>query len=397
MTPDQLRNEIPLLSQVVYLDSASVCPPPKEVLAAVDDYYKSVPLNYGVGNFRASREASRRVDWARSTLADFIGAADSSEVVFTKNTTEALNTVCEGLDLMDGDEVILTSLEHQSNLLPWFRLAAERGVKVRIAHPDSSGRVTAAAIEQHLSDNTRLVAVTHVSNVLGTIQPVEEIAALLRPRDVIFLVDAAQSAGRLPVDVSRVDCDFMAFCGRKSLMGPQGTGFLWGRAERLEKLRPLTLGSRAANAVSAGTWQLNPYPYRFEAGVLNTGGVIGLGAAVSLLGRIGMGRVQTHLAQLAERMIDGLQSIDGVAVYGVAGRAYQAGIVSWCLDGVPAHQVAASLDDIGGVAVASGEQGSRLAMDHLGVREVVRSSVYYFNTLQDIDHLLLAVKQLTDP
>lgn len=360
----------------------------------MNEYYEASPWNYGVGSFQSSLRSSRQVDEARARIARFIGASDAREVAFTKNATEALNLVCDGLALTSGDQVVTTALEHQSNLIPWFRLATERGVDLRIVTPDPAGRITAESVEQELTDRTALVSITHVSNVIGAEQPVSDIARLLRSRNIPLLVDAAQSAGRIPVNVSEIGCDFMAFCGRKALFGPQGTGFLWARPERLAQLRPVEVGSRAGRTVGFQEWESFPPPYRFEAGVLNTSGVIGLGAAVALLEEIGLDRIRAHVSRLTARMLEGLEGIDGVTVYGLGSVPHQTGIVAWSLEGVGSDEVARLLDEDARIAVASGDLGSRLALDHLGVNELLRTSVHYFNLTQDVDVLVESVERL---
>ncbi len=394
MKPSQLRSEISVLDAVAYLDPASVCPPPRQVLHAVEAYHRDCPFNYGVGVFARSVDAARRVDEARASVAALVGAEDAREIAFTKNTTEAINVVAAGVELAAGDEILLTSLEHQSNILPWLRRAEKSGARVHYVEPDANGLVQPAAVEARLSKRTRLVAITHVSNVIGTIQPVAEIAQRVKRAGAKVLVDAAQSGGRVPIDVRAIGCDFMVFCGRKSLMGPQGTGFLWGRLAELDQLCPLNIGSRSADLVDTHQWKFAATPHRFEAGVLNTAGVIGLGAAAELLKQIGLDRILEYNRELTRRMVDGLAAIDGVTIHGPSGSEHQAGIISWSVEGQSAHDVARALDQGGAVAVASGAQGSALAMRYLGVREVVRSSVHYFNSEEDITALISGVERI---
>ncbi|MCL4765023.1 MAG: cysteine desulfurase [Hyphomicrobiaceae bacterium] len=394
MNPSQLRSEISVLGDIVYLDAASVCPSPQHVLRAVEAYNRDCPFNYGVGVFAKSMDAARRVDEARASIAGFVGAGDAREIVFTKNTTEAINVVAASVELTAGDEIILTSLEHQSNILPWLRRAEKSGARVQYVEPDANGLIRPAAVEACLSKRTRLVAITHVSNVIGIIQPVTDIAQMVKRASAKVFVDAAQSGGRVPIDVRAIGCDFMVFCGRKSLMGPQGTGFLWGRLEELDRLCPLNIGSRSADLIDSHQWKFTATPHRFEAGVLNTAGVIGLGAAAELLKRIGLDRILQHNRALTARMVEGLASIDGVTIHGPSGTEHQAGIISWSVEGRGAHDVARALDQGGAVAVASGPQGSALAMRHLGVREVVRSSVHYFSSEQDIAALIDGVERI---
>lgn len=390
----EVRREMPCLEGLVYLDSASVVPAPLPVLASMDTYLHRHPFNYGVGVWGRSVEAATRVDEARCIAAEAVGAASEAEIAFTKNTTEAINLVAQGLDWQPGDEILLTELEHQSNAIPWMRAAQLHGAIVRFVPADADGMVDPAAVGRALTPATRLVACTHVSNVFGTIQPVEEICRLARAHGALAFVDAAQSAGRIPVRVDEIGCDFAAFCGRKSLMGPQGTGFLWGRLPLLEGLEPLQVGSRAANLLDAGRFRLTRPPHKFEAGLLNTAGVIGLGRAIQYVAEIGYPAILAHIRELTAQMIAALRDIPGVVFHGSGRLDRQAGIVMWSVEGREADQVARELDRIGGVAVASGAQGSLLAIRPKGVTAILRSSVHYFNTPEDVEALGAALRQL---
>ena len=394
MNSSQLRDQISVLKDIVYLDAASVCPPPRQVLEAVEAYNRDCPFNYGVGQFAKSVDATKRVDEARNDIAKLVGTNDSREIVFTKNTTEAINIVAGGIELAEGDEIILSFLEHQSNILPWLRRAEECGAHVHYLEPDAQGLIRPAAVQSRITARTRIVGITHVSNVIGIIQPINEIARIVARSGAKFLVDAAQSGGRVPINVGEIGCDFMVFCGRKSLMGPQGTGFLWGRVEDLDGLRPLNIGSRGADIIDAHHWIAAATPHRFESGVLNTAGIIGLGAAAKLLDGIGIDSILQHNRSLIAQMADGLRSISGVRLHGPSGREHQAGIISWSIEGLGVHDVAHVLDERAAIAVASGAQGSTLAMHQLGVREVVRTSVHYFNSEQDVDALIQNVARV---
>ncbi|HHY94128.1 MAG TPA: cysteine desulfurase [Firmicutes bacterium] len=390
----EVRTDMPFLKDLVYLDSASVVPCPSPVLKAMDDYLYEHPFNYGVGVFTRSVRAAERVDEARRIIAKAIGARSEKEVVFTKNTTEAINTVAHGLAWRPGDEIVLTTLEHQSNVIPWMMAAREHGARVKFVRADASGLVDPEDIRRAIGPSTRLVACTHVSNVFGTIQPVKEATRIARDKGVLSLVDAAQSAGRIPVRVDDIGCDFVTFCGRKALMGPQGTGFLWGRLELLRGLEPLTTGSRAANVKNEDTFELSEPPYKFEAGVLNTPGVIGLGKAVLYIEEIGYDDIIGHIRQLTQQMLNILHGVPGVVVHGSDALEYQAGIVSWNVSGMDPHDVARGLDRIANVAVASGAQGSLLGIRAHAVDSVVRTSVHYYNTPEDIETFGQALREL---
>jgi cysteine desulfurase/selenocysteine lyase len=385
---------MPFLKELVYLDSASVVPAPQPVLKAMEAYLSRCPFNYGVGVWRRSVEAAARVDEARRIVARAFGAASEKEIAFTKNTTEAINLVAQGLRWKPGDEILLTMLEHQSNVIPWMRAAQEHEGRVRFVPADADGMVDPGDVRRAMKSATRLVACTHVSNVFGTVQPVREIARIAHEHGALAFVDAAQSAGRIPVRVDEIGCDFAAFCGRKALMGPQGTGFLWGRLALLEELQPLTTGSRGANVVDAEHYKFTLPPHKFEAGVLNTSGVIGLGRAVQYVDEIGYDALRVHIGDLTGYMIESLRATAGVTFHGSARLDRQAGIVMWSVDGMDPDHVSKELDRIGNVATASGAQGSLLAIKPRGLTSIVRTSVHYCNTREDIDALAAALRKV---
>ncbi len=393
MTPAELREQIPFLADVAYLDNASVVPAPKCVLDAMSRYAAECPLNYGVGEFPAARRAAALVDEARAKMASFVNAEAPEEVIFTKNTTEAINTVASSGLWREGDEIIITSLEHQSNMMPWIRLADENGVKLRVAQAEPDGTVKPESVKALVTPRTRLINVTYVSNIYGTITPVDEIGEIAREAGALYMIDAAQAGGRLVMDVRKSGCDFMAICGRKSMMGPQGTGALYAKKELLEQMRPLTIGSRAGHVLDENTITLNKAPYKFEAGVLNTAGVIGLGVAAEMLAGIGLDKIFARNVETTQYMIDGLLSIPQVELYGGRDASKLAGVISWNVRGMDCAAVASKLGEHG-VAVASGAQGALLAIRPLGIKGVVRSSVHYFTEKRDVDALVEEVRKI---
>ena len=393
MTPAELREQIPFLANVAYLDSASVVPAPKCVLDAMSRYAAECPLNYGVGEFPAARRAAALVDEARAKMASFINAEVPEEIIFTKNTTEAINTVASSGLWREGDEIIITSLEHQSNMMPWIRLADENGVKLSVAQAEPDGTVKPESVKALVTPRTRLINVTYVSNIYGTITPVDEIGEIAREAGALYMIDAAQAGGRLVMDVRKSGCDFMSICGRKSMMGPQGTGALYAKKELLDQMRPLTIGSRAGHVLDENTITLNKAPYKFEAGVLNTAGVIGLGVAAEMLAGIGLDKIFARNAETTQYMMDGLLSIPQVELYGGRDASKLAGVISWNVRGMDCAAVASKLGEQG-VAVASGAQGALLAIRPLGIKGVVRSSVHYFTEKRDVDALVEGVRKI---
>jgi len=387
-----LRRNLPFLKGNVYLDSASVSPAPSFVLGKMDVYHRQFPFNYGVGVFRKAERCKAEVDRARSSIARLIGAKPE-EIVFTKNTTEAINLVASGLKFTPGDEIIVTELEHQSNLIPWFCLEKEKGVRVKVIEADQNGLIDLSKVVRSLNRRTRLVTMTHVSNVLGTVQRVEEMGRILRGSQALFMVDGAQSVGRIPVDVATIDCNFFAACGRKAMLGPQGTAFLFGKSDSLERLRPLMLGSRAANVTRTSEYKLEPIPFRFEAGLINTSGYIGLGTAAEYLEKLGLKTVEGRIRGLTSLLLKGLKRVEGIKIYGSPSIDRQVGIIAWNLEGYDSHEVARALDRMG-ILVASGAQGSPLMMKALGIKGVVRTSIHYYNTESDINRLIRSLRML---
>ena len=387
---------LPALRDLIYLDSASVCPPLPGTLQAMQDYYERYPFNYRVGVWSSSVELTELVDNIRKDIAEFIGASSENQVAFTKNTTEAINIVALGMRWRKGDEVVLTTVEHQSNIIPWMKAAEDFGVVVKFAKADSSGIVHPVSVERLISKRTKLVSITEVSNIYGSIQPVSAIQKIAEEHGVLLMTDAAQSAGRLRVDVAASDCTFSAFCGRKSLMGPQGTGFLYGKAEALEELSPLTVGSLAADVKSTKTFSYLDLPYRFEAGVINTAGIVGLGAAVRSLAEIGIGNIRQKVVSLTRYLVERLKEIRGIEIYGPTDPELQAGILSWNMRRLSPDEIVSRLWKSRRIAVASGDQGSPLAIQPLHITGVVRTSVHYFNSREDIDSLATVLKSIRD-
>lgn len=379
-----IKRDFPFLQKCHYFDSASVCPAPRQTVEAMSSYYYEHPLNYGVGEFRMAQEVIRKVDEARATVAAFVGAS-ANEIVFTKNTTEAINTVSRGWVWKEGDGILLTTLEHQSNIIPWLRAAKKFNLNVYYLTNGDDGQISPRDLEKLLNEHrVRMVAVTHVSNILGTIQDVATLVKIAKQRGALTLVDAAQSAGRVAIDVKSIGCDFATFCGRKALMGPQGTGFLYGLEDRLRELMPLSTGSRAADIKNQKDYQDQAPPHRFEAGVLNTAGFIGLGRSVQYIQELDSKAVTQRIRNLSRMLLKSLLEMKGVVVHSPKEVGAQAGIISWNIPDVVPKSVSEWLDKEANVAVATGHQGSRLVTQSLSPNGVVRTSVHWFNTSDDV-------------
>ena len=358
------------------------------------DYYRQTPINYRSGATPIEEALTSRVDAIRKRLAEFIGSSSKKEVVFTKNTTEGINVVASGMRWSPGDEVILTPIEHQSNLIPWMRLAAQKDVKLKYVTPSNYGVIDADAVRDLMTDRTKLVSIHHVSNLFGTIQDIKAIAAVVHERDALMFVDAAQSEGRLDVSVQELGCDFLACCARKGLMGPQGIGFLWGRQQLLEELNPLAIGGQAAEAVDPTAYKSLELPYLHEAGILNTAGVIGLGAALDYITRTGLGQIRTHIQILTDFLIAELRQIKGVRIYSPSDASQQAGIVCWNVTGQDSKRIAEELYQRAAIVCAAGSSGSPLALKFLQIDSVLRTSFHCFNDHSEVETLVDTLKQI---
>jgi len=387
---EKIRADFPILKDIIYMDSAATSLTPEPVLEAVLGYYREYNANVGRSVHRLSQFATQKYHNAHRKVAEFIGAKEG-EVIFTKNTTEATNMVAYGLRWAKGDEIVTTLLEHHSNFLPWLRLK-EKGVIVKIVKPDKSGIFDLADFEHAIGARTRLVAVTHVSNVLGTISPVKEIAAICKAKDsdTLFLVDGAQSAPHIPLNVEELGCDFFAFSGHK-MLGPTGTGVLW--VKNPQKLEPTFFGGGMIETVSLDDYTLAGGYERFEAGTPHISGGIGLGRAVDYLNEVGMERIRVHEERLAKTLLEGLQDIEKVQVYGSTNLSERIGVVSFTINGLHPHEIALMLDEASDILVRSGHHCCMPLMHYLGLEDgTVRASLYLYNTEEEVDTFLDTVE-----
>ena len=363
------------------------------------DYWASNPFNYyggrsGQAFYEASQKIADLCDQTRKDLARLIGASES-EIVFTRNTTHGINIVANGFPLKPRDQVIISDIENQSNHIPWLSLSSRLGIEVKVVESDNLGQIDPAEIERAITRRTRLISVTCVSNIFGTVQPVEEIGELAKSRGIMVLLDAAQLMGRLPVDVGRLGCDFLVSCGRKGLMGPQGMGFLYGKLSSLEMLKPLELGGGSASLTGLHDYSLSDVPHRFESGIQNAPGMIGLGRAVNYVGTdIGVESIPHMVEPLTRKLIEGLEEIHSVTVYGPKDPKLQVGIVSFNVGELDSGKVAAKLDQKGRVIVAAGSHGAPHVMKKIGARGTVRASPHCYNNDEDIAALLRHIKDV---
>jgi len=407
MVPESVRDDFPILSRtvhgkrLVYLDSAATSQKPRRVIDALVRYYTSYNANVHRGIYEMAEEATRRYEESRATLAAFIGARRPEELVFTRSTTEAINLVAYAwgrATIRSGDEIILTEMEHHSNLVPWQLLAAEKGAKLRFIPFDGQGQLQLDVYERLLSPRTKLVALAHQSNVLGTINPVKEIAARAHAAGAKVLVDGAQSAPHMPVNVADLGADFFAFSGHK-MCGPTGAGAIWARYEILDAMPPFHGGGEMIMLVQLETSTYKEPPHKFEAGTPNIGDCIVWGEAADYLQGIGMGAIREHEKRLTAYALHALGDVPGLTVFGPRDVEDRGGVVAFTLEGVHPHDVAQVLDQEG-IAVRAGHHCTQPLHRRLGVAATTRASMYLYNTESDIDALvrgLHVVRKLFSP
>jgi cysteine desulfurase/selenocysteine lyase len=396
-----VRKEFPILGRtlrgkpLVYLDSAATAQKPRAVIEAVADFYTNHYASVHRGVYELSETATRLYEGARENVRTFLGAREASEIVFVRNATEATNLVAQSWgrrNVGDGDEIVVTAMEHHANIVPWQMLCEEKGARLRVLPISDDGELVLEALPALLGARTRLVAVVHVSNVLGTINPVREIAALAHARGIPVLVDGAQAAPRIPVDVQELGCDFYAVSGHK-LYGPNGVGALWARAELLEAMPPWQGGGSMIESVSFEKTTFAGVPTRFEAGSPNAEGAIGLAAALDFLRALGMERVAAHERELLAYGTKLLDAIPGVRIQGRA-RA-KTGVLSFTLEGVHAHDLGTVLDGEG-VAIRAGHHCAQPLMERFGVPATARASLGVYNDHEDLDRLASAVRKAAE-
>jgi cysteine desulfurase/selenocysteine lyase len=385
-----IRKDFPILGDIIYLDNAATSFSPEPVIAAMNEFEHRYRANVGRGVHRFTQIASQRYWHAHEKIGEFIGGKDGV-TVFTKNTTEAINMVALGLSWNRGNRVATTILEHHSNLLPWRHLG-KQGVELDLIgiKPDCS--LDLAALEQAITPKTRLVAITHASNVLGVVTPIREIAKLCHDNGSLLLVDGAQSVPHMPVDVGSLGCDFFAFSGHK-MLGPTGTGVLWMKEPVIE---PSMFGGGMVDVVTDTGFTPAEGYQQYEAGTPNIAGGIGLGVAADYLRNVGMDAIRRYEETLTTRLIDGLKKNQRVHVFAPVTADNRIGVVSFTVDGFHPHEVAQQLDETAEILVRSGHHCCQPLMTRLGLPEgTVRASLGLYNTADEVDMLIATVEELT--
>ncbi|MFC6961303.1 aminotransferase class V-fold PLP-dependent enzyme [Halocatena marina] len=394
---ERIREDFPILereingSQLVYLDNAATSQTPEQVIDTITEYYRTYNSNVERGIHQLSQEASIAYEDAHDRVAEFIGASDGEEIIFTKNTTEAVNLVAYAWGLAElgpGDEIVTTEMEHHASLVTWQQIGKRTGAEVKYIRIDENGYLDMDHARELITDDTKMVSAVHVSNTLGTVTPISELADIAHDHGAYLFVDGAQSAPNRPVDVTEIDADFFAFSGHK-MCGPTGVGVLYGKHAILEEMQPYLYGGMMIRKVTYedSTWE--ELPLKFEAGTPVISQGIALAAACDYLDEIGMERIQRHEEALAEYAYEELTAADDVTVYGPPG-ADRSGLVSFNLDSVHAHDLSSILNDYA-VAIRAGDHCTQPLHDKLGIAASARASFYLYNTREEIDKLIEGV------
>ena len=382
-----IRKDFPLLEEFIYLDNAATTQTPVPAVKAMEEYFYKYAANHGRGAHRLARKTTDKYEDARETVASFINA-DVTGTVFTRNATESINMVAYGLQWHPKDHVIVSIVEHHSNLLPWLRLR-DQGVEVTAVQVDKDGVVDPKQIELSITDKTCLIAVNHVTNTFGSIQDIGAITDIGHKNNCQVLIDASQSAGHMPLDMKKVGADFLVTPGHKGLLGPQGTGILC--LKDTDSIKPMYVGGGMVNSVSIESYQIEASPARFEAGTPNIPGVIGLGRAVEYVKDAGIENVEKHETTLAKKAASLLAEIPQVQVYGPENRA---GVVSFDVEGMNPHDVAIILDQTRKICVRSGYHCAMPALQNMGLKGTVRASFALYNTMEEVEALAEAVSNI---
>lgn len=392
---EKIRADFPLLLSVGdslhYLDNAATTQKPNAVIDAIGDCYRHHygPIHRGL--YPLAEDASHRYEEARNTIAKFIGVEGDhgDQLIFTRSTTESINLVAQGWlrpRLNKGDQVWVTRMEHHANYLPWQALCRERGTQLKIIELKKDGGLDLESCSGLYDSNTKFISLTQVSNVLGVINPIKEICTKAAEQGIAVMVDAAQSVGHIPVDVTDLDCDFLAFSAHK-MFGPTGIGALYGKADRLEEMEPLLLGGGMVDRVNESDCIWMPYPAKFEAGSQNLADALGFAAAVNWLNETGMAAMHDHVTEVMQYALDSLSKLNGLEIYGPRNAEQRAGIVSFNLTDVHPHDVG-QLAGERGVAIRAGHHCCQPLMQHLGVAATARASFAPYNSHDDIDALV---------
>ncbi|MBI2650555.1 cysteine desulfurase [Candidatus Woesearchaeota archaeon] len=396
MDVEQIRKDFPILQRkvhnkpLVYFDNAATSQKPKQVIDALNFYYNNYNANVHRSIHQLGEEATAAYEKAREKIAEFINA-QYQEIIFTKNSTEGLNLIAYSLtsSLKPGDEIVISQLEHHSNFVPWQQMAKHLGLKLKFIKINEEAELDENSIRETITKNTKIVSVNHISNAIGTINPVEEITKIAHENGALMVVDGSQSAPHMPLDMKKINSDFYVFTGHK-MLGPTGVGVVYGKKELLENMRPFLYGGEMINEVKFEDTTFNQLPWKFEAGTPNIAEGIGLGVAVDYLKKVGMKQIFERDREIVDYAMERMKNIDGITIYGPKERG---SIISFNVHGVHAHDVSQILDSEG-VAIRAGHHCCMPLMSVLGVTATARASFYLYNTEQEIDTFINAIHKV---
>lgn len=397
---EKIKTDFPILGQkmngqrLVYLDNAATTQKPRSVIDTISEFYEKYNANTHRGIYQLSENATTLYEEAREKVRAFIGAEKTEEIIFTRGATEAINLVAYSWgrkNIEKGDEILLTEMEHHSNIVPWQLLAREKSAVLKFIPVDESGKLKLDNIDQYFTKRTKLLAMIQVSNVLGIVNPIKEIIAKAHTNNIPVLLDGAQSAPHMAVDVKEMDCDFFALSGHK-MLAPTGVGVLYVREDVLEEMPPFQSGGSMIREVTMEETQFEDLPIKFEAGTMPIAQVVGLGAAIDYLNSVGMDNIWKHEQEIVNYALDQVRAIKGVTVYGPKEKIERSGVVSFAIDGVHPHDTASILDEAG-VAIRAGHHCAQPLLRALGTEATARASFYLYNDQKDVDQLVEAIHQ----
>jgi len=398
---NRIRNDFPILKQqingnpLVYLDNGATSQKPQSVIDAIVEYYTTTNSNVHRGVHTMSQQATDGYEGARSKVRQFINAGKDEEIIFTRNTTEGVNLVAHSYgrqNISPGDDIIVSNMEHHSNIVPWQMLCEEKGANLKVVPIDDTGELVMDEYQKMLSSRTKLVSITHVSNALGTILPAKQIVAMAHAHGAPVLLDGAQAVPHMPVDMQDLDCDFYVFSGHK-LYGPTGIGILYGKEEYLNAMPPFLGGGEMIKSVTFEKTIYNDLPYKFEGGTPDIAGAIGLGAAIDYVNSLGFDQITAHEEELLQYGTEALESIDGVQIIGTA--AHKAGILSFVMDAAHPHDIGTILDEQG-IAIRTGHHCAQPVMQRFQIPATARASLAFYNTKEDIDALVKGIDRVLE-
>ncbi len=399
MALNDYRNDFPILNPqnkdkpIIYLDTACQSLRPRQVIEAMDRYYTQFPACSGRSNHQLAATVTRLVDEARQQMARFLGASKMEEIVFTRNTTEGINLVANAFDFQPGDTVLISGKEHNSNLIPWQMLVKRRGIQLMILHPLADGSFDLPGYEQALAGGVKLVSFGYTSNLDGVTLPVEQIIKLAHKRGALVMLDAAQAAPQRKINVRSMDVDFLALSGHK-ILGPSGTGVLYGKYKLLDAMSPFMVGGDTVATSTYDTCEFLPVPEKYEAGLQDYAGIIGLGEAARYLQSVGFDAIQKQELQLNKIMTEGTKDIQGIRLIGPADPALRSGIFTFYVEGIDSHRIALMLDQMANICVRSGQHCVHSWFNAKGIKGSVRASAYFYNTQEEAEIFVENLKKI---